>query len=204
MLIKALGIPWILFADFNIVYEEFLESDWPSYFEADPLHPNTVTTTSLSKDRAIDFAVVSKKIKVLHHKTSPIFSVPWYPHYGILYEFEFDVNKVCGDVVCIPKALPMGQFGMIWGTISQEYKDMLNKTAHNRAKKILQKQKRKTGVAILGKPNDALKQDPKFQGSLGKKCIQTGEQLALASLSAELLVLDTCQFPKNKQSQYTG
>ena len=143
MLVNALGIPWILFADFNIEYEEFLESDWPTYLNADPIHPSMTTTTSISKDRVIEFALISKRIKVLHHKTIPIYSAPWYPHYGILYEFDFRVNNVCGDVVCIPKALPMEQFGRIWGTLNQTNKDKLSSTANNRAKKILQKQKRK-------------------------------------------------------------
>ena len=114
-----------------------------------------------------------------------------------------DTNNIVGDVVCVPKALPMN-FESIWKNTNEEQRIQLYKTAKNRAKHKLQKQKKKTGVAILGKPVPCLENDPKFQGKMLQQSIKNGEDLALASLTAEFLLLDTCKVPLNLQYQYTG
>jgi hypothetical protein len=69
---------------------------------------------------------------------------------------------------------------------------------------MLQKQKRKHGVAILGQPVPQLDFDIKFQGGLKQDCIRSGEALALASLTAEMVVLDVCKIPKDQYNKYTG
>ena len=66
MLIKYLGIPWILLGDFNIKFEEFCESDWPTLFKGDMLHPNMKSSTSMSLDRVIDYGMHCKRIKAQH------------------------------------------------------------------------------------------------------------------------------------------
>ena len=64
----------------------------------------------------------------------------------------------------------------------------------------------KTGIGILGRPNNVLINDIKFQGSVKVASILAGERLAEASLAAEVLTLrlagisePNCEFHK-----YTG
>ena len=72
------------------------------------------------------------------------------------------------------------------------------------AKERLSQQKKKTGVAILGKPSPALESDPKFQGTFKNDSIKSGEMLALASLSSELLVLNVTDVHSFERKQYIG
>jgi len=61
-------------------------------------------------------------------------------------------------------------------------KHKLRKNADNRARTVLQKQKKRTGVAILGKHDDSLSEDIKCQGEVKGECIRIGEKLASACL----------------------
>ena len=74
----------------------------------------------------------------------------------------------------------------------------------NYCSKLLQKQCNKTGVAILAPPSPSLPNDLKFPGQVKQDCIKVCEKLALTSLAAELLVLDTCEVPGEMQSKYSG
>ena len=58
------------------------------------------------------------------------------------------------------------------------------------AKTRLSKQRDITGVSILGRPPCELDSDPKYQGELKSASIKVGEELALAALSAEFLILN--------------
>ena len=65
------------------------------------------------------------------------------------------------------------------------------------------KQKSKTGVAILNNPPPILENEINYKASL-KASIQVGEELAFASLSTELLVLQVSGTPKHKWEPYLG
>ena len=107
MVIKMSGLPWIAFGDFNITFEDFQESEWLQYLDADLLHPNMKSTTSLSQNRVIDFGLMSRSLKGMFRKSRPIYTVPWGPHFAALYEFVMDPMALRGKVVCIPRSLPM-------------------------------------------------------------------------------------------------
>ncbi len=68
-------------------------------------------------------------------------------------------------------------------------RNILHRRAHKYARKMLNNHKAKTGVAILNNPCGALDTDPKFQGMYREESIRLGERLALASLAAEIHVL---------------
>ena len=101
MLSKMLGLPYVALGDFNITWQEFLESDWPTILDVEVLRPNAVTTTSVSADRAIDFGLISKSISKFFMSARPIYSVPWGPHYGAIYDFLMNPKSVKGQVVCV-------------------------------------------------------------------------------------------------------
>ncbi len=98
----------------------------------------------------------------------------------------------------------MQHFALIWDQLDETQKQIYLKNADKKAKKLLQKQKRYTGVAILGNPFECLKSDPKIQGELLKQFILNGEALARAALAAEFTVLIVCQVPCKQQHEYTG
>ena len=81
---------------------------------------------------------------------------------------------------------------------------MSYRKAHTLARNMLNKQKRKTGVAILNKPCGALDTDPKYQGSYREESIRVGERLALASLAAELHVLQLAGIQSNLYYKHIG
>ena len=68
----------------------------------------------------------------------------------------------------------------------------------------MNKQKRKTGVAILGVPLDELNSDPKFQGPVLENCVIQGEIQACAALTIELAILDVAGINRKDQKSYTG
>ena len=104
----------------------------------------------------------------------------------------------------MPKALPIDDFRGIWDTFDEQQQTVRIKTAKKRASKILHKQFKTSGVAILGKPTQTLHTNPIFQDSLKNDNVKVGEQLAHTALTSELLILDVVQIPRNQQKLYTG
>jgi hypothetical protein len=162
------------------------------------------TTTSLSPNRPIEFALISNPIKNMHHLTKPNYIIPWGPHYACIHEFRTEANIIHGNVLCIPKPLPIDHFNEIWQYFDENTQQLYVKNASNRAKKMLQKHKKRTGVAILGQPTQSLATDIKFQSDLKVQSIINGELLAQAALETELLVLEVCLVPRKLQPKYTG
>ena len=72
------------------------------------------------------------------------------------------------------------------------------------AKNRLAKQKYYSGVAILGKPPEALQEDHKFKGELLDAAIAVGEDMAQASLSTEYLVLKIAGVNEATWPRYIG
>ena len=192
LLIQMLDLPFLCMGDFNITFKEFAESEWPDFLGADTIDPQMVTTTTLSTDRPIDFALISKSIKPMFASTQPIYDSTWKPHYSNILSLHMRPIQIRGKVLCKPKPLPMKQFQSLWKYLDEDDQGRICHTASNRAKKLLQKHKRTNGVAILGQPCPQLDLDVKFQGNLKQDCIRSGEALALASLTAEMVVLDVC------------
>ena len=68
----------------------------------------------------------------------------------------------------------------------------------------LNKQKQRTGVAILGKPSVELNKDNKYQGDFLIDSIRVGESLASQALSSEYLILLTLSIPREQWHSYIG
>ncbi len=88
--------------------------------------------------------------------------------------------------------------------LNQPALDKIWRISVNRASKKLMKSKAKNGVAILGYPSEALKQDPKFQGDYLRDSIKCGESLARATLASEFYVLDLAGVPRHDQHRFVG
>ena len=76
--------------------------------------------------------------------------------------------------------------------------------AQELARNKLANQKYYSGVAILGKPPEALQEDHKFQGELLSAAIAVGEDMAQASLSTEYLVLKVAGVNEATWPRYIG
>ena len=83
----------------------------------------------------------------------------------------------------------MLQFNTIWKNMNQYQQYKKYTYAKQYAQNKLLKQKTKTGIAILGRPLQSLLSDDKFGNNLLLDSIAVGEQLALAALTAEILVM---------------
>ncbi len=93
------------------------------------------------------------------YKVVPIFAVPWGPHIALLYIFFGKPLAIKGTVLCIPKELPHAQFKEHWDKLNQYEQFMSYKRAASKAKRILYKHKKRTGVGILGSPTKKLTKD---------------------------------------------
>ena len=69
---------------------------------------------------------------------------------------------------------------------------------------MLQHQKLKTGIAILGSPMTVLDKDPKYQGTVRSSAIVQGEALAQIALASELLVLSIDGTPEKDWHEHIG
>lgn len=204
MLKYLLKIPMIVAADFNITFEKFSESGWCERLKVRMVHPGISSTTKLSTNRVIDFVLISLELDPGYKSIRPILTVPCHPHYGLLIELSGNPRVVEGYVQCIPRKLPMKEFQPEYKKLTPEEATLIWSKCHKRSRDVLIKQKKKTGVGILGKPLKVLANDVTFQGELKQQQIFHGEKLALASLATEFFVLDVAKVPRKDQHKYTG
>jgi len=113
-----LGLPAFIIGDFNITFEKFKESGWCERLNVRMLHPGADSTTCKSTNRAIDFSLISLEIDPMFRDSTPILSVPWHPHVGLLIGFNGNPRSIIGNVQCIPKKLPLGEFSIEWKTMA--------------------------------------------------------------------------------------
>ena len=90
----------------------------------------------------------------------------------------------------------MQQAPEAFGKLKQFEQYQAYRMARSWASGRLKKQTAKPGLAILGRPTNALDTDPKCQGQTKHASIQVGEQMALAALTSEYLVLDLAGIKK--------
>ena len=107
-----------------------------------------------------------------------------------------------GSILTVPKTLPqdLAKTAVLEGASESEAKNQATQIAQH----MLYTQKQKTGVAILGKPQNALHTDPKYQGDFRRDSTLIGERLAEASLTIEITTLILAKIPQNKWKPYLG
>ncbi len=70
MVSKIQGLHIFAIGDWNITFQEFADSVWPEFLDVHLINPNMPTTTSLSPNRPIEFALIPNPIKNMHHLTN--------------------------------------------------------------------------------------------------------------------------------------
>jgi hypothetical protein len=201
---RYLKLPMIGFGDFNVAFDDFAKSGWCERLQVSLIHPRVPTTLSTTSNRVIDFGFISTDIQMMWQDVQPDLMVPWGPHIGMYATFNMKPKSISQYVQCIPKALPLDSFIANWNVLDSNQQNLAWAKAQLKSKRILFKHKIKTGVAILGQPNEILLNDGKFQGALQRAQIKEGERLAASALASELLVVEVANIPRDKHKLYTG
>ena len=155
--------------------------------------------------RVIDFSMLlvsrSMPIVISAHIDR---NVTWGPHWALEAIIPLRRLTIKGPVLCLPKALPIADFKGKWEQLPEQQQIEQYTLAHKSATDKLNKQKLKTGVAILGRPCSELVNDPKFQGRALDSAIEVGESMANTALTAELLILSVAEVPEDTWFSYLG
>ena len=128
--------------------------------------------------------LVHKHAKKLTKYIFSILDAPMSPHWGLAIGINNKPLHLYAVTQCIPKPLPVESFKPKWDLLNDFEKLKAHRKALGKARYKLNMHKAITGVGILGKPVKELKEDPKYDSIL-EDSIAVGEQLALASLTAE-------------------
>lgn len=204
LLAKLTGCPLIIYGDFNIHRDKFIESGWLEFLEVELFSPDTPSTLSTTGDSLIDYVLVSRSISSIVLSITHTWDITWGPHAGLILELESRPRITHGLVQCKPKAFPLSDFISSWEQLSPNAQQYAYNDAYSKAHTTLQAQKDKTGIAILGKPLSTLDSDIKFQGKLKEESLAAGENIALAALTAEYLVCQVAGIPESKWNKYIG
>ena len=193
-------VPIIIVGDFNMLLTEFNDSCWCARLKASLVLPPTPTTLSKTSDRLIDYIVVSDSIRHIIEDVTAVQDTPW-RHHGIAFKLNARPRALHSTSLMRPKALPLAEATQVYSVMNDFQKYQAYLKASRKARDILNRQRGKTGVAILGTPHPVLKQDIKYDAQYGKAAVATGEKLAQASLTSELMVCGLAEVP---HKQYTG
>ena len=87
--------------------------------------------TTKSSDRIIDFALVHADIFDSFSALCIDNMVPWGPHYGLGISVAQSPMLITGNVMCIPRDLPMADFKIAWNALNQ-YQQYKKYSAANR------------------------------------------------------------------------
>ena len=204
LLQQIIRIPIVCYGDFNFSPDVLESSDWLRHLGMRIFCPAGNTTLNNAPSSLIDFVLFSNSIQDIFVSLEVDTKVSWSPHYGLLLKIIGNPLSVVGNVLCIPKPLPLTLFQTEWNKLDQSKQISLFNKAKQQASKRLSKQKLKTGVAILGSPSQVLANDPKFKGRTYADSVKVGEAMAHTALATELLVLIVACVPPKDRHQYIG
>ena len=94
--VKAIGLPFLLLADFNATIGDLQKTGWVYELNAMPFMPKGVTTTCSTGKRVIDFMVGSRILAHLFVDSKPDRGQfgGWSPHLGLIYRFRASPKSV--------------------------------------------------------------------------------------------------------------
>ena len=115
MLLKILGLPWIIYSDFNMLPDDLLKSGWPQFLKSEIVTPKGATSTLKgTSGRIIDFCLVHRSIlgvvKILELNSV----APSTPHFMLNLELMAHPRFIVEPTICVPNALPLGVFSSNW------------------------------------------------------------------------------------------
>ena len=202
LLTTVCKLPIFVHADFNCTPLQLEESGWPNRLKLEMLVP--AEPTLQNSEKIIQFALVSPCLFPVCSAIAVDHDVPWFPHYGLIVNFAAKPMLIKATVLCKPKQLPMADFQTNWQNLNEYQKYQKYNCAKRYALNKLNKQKTRTKVGILGKPQKELLLDPKCADQFLLDSIAIGEQFAQTALEAEYLVLLVCDIPSKEWRVYIG
>ena len=173
MLRNILNLPLLAFADFNIDSKDMINS---GLLEAHGLKIKELPGGASTRfgSRKIDYLLYTGHLDKAIAKLKRDCCVPFAPHFA--YELKLKGSDfVVGTRLKVPLALPLTAFKEKYAELDVSAKAQLDCKAENIAMQILQKQKDKTGYAILGQPPVELVIDKKIKGKVIGQAKVTGE-----------------------------
>ena len=158
-------LPFIAVGDWNMTDNELRQSCWIEELMLDAViiaPQDTLSTLKNKADRRIDYIVITRSIRALIQNLKTDTETPWL-HFGLF--FDIYAQPRSNNIVSLirPKVLPVGVALDKFEALNNFEKYKSYRKAYKKAKYILNKQKNKSGVAILGKPTAVLANDLKFQ-----------------------------------------
>ena len=193
-------MPILVAGDFNLVPEQ-LNPNTLNTLNVVTKSPNATSIVKAKDNRIIDFCIVSRSIAHLVEVQVDKHS-PWTPHFALSVALHARPMIFSARYLKVPKPLPIEQAAKSYSQLSVEETEHLWAKAQSDATSTLAKWKRRSGVAIIGKPPPALITDTKYNDTYRSASIQAGEGLAKAALATEYHILDLAQFTRS--SRYLG
>ena len=189
IIIELHNIPFIIVGDFNILPELLLDSGWLVGMSATVMRPENVDSTLNNVPNIIiEYLIVSNSILHLIIFLVADINTTTLPH-GLRFGISHGPRAFLTRVLKCPSPLPIKQAVLELNKINDNDISKIYRKANNKTRMKLSRQKGRTGVAILGKPSEALLNDPKFQGDFLTHSVNSGEEMALASLTTEYFIL---------------
>ncbi len=173
-----------------------------TFLKVEVLVADADTTLNTTK-KVIDYAICSPEIAHLF-KLSLHDATSFSPHYSIRVSVLAHPRSIIGKVLKVPKILPFEEAQEAWNELNDFQKLRQWITAEDLAKRRLAHSKKRTGLAILGRPSQALLEDPKYNQEFLEKAGYVGESFAQAALASEYLILRLAKIPPEDRNRYTG
>ena len=115
ILLKILGLPFIIYSDFNMLPDELSKSGWPQFLKAEIVTPIGATST-LKKvsGRIIDYLLVHRSILGVVQSLMLNSIAPSTPHYFLDLTLMANPRFIIEPTFCIPSKLPSDIFIENW------------------------------------------------------------------------------------------
>ena len=199
---NILNLPVIIFGDINIEIYKFRESGLLQAYDLEIYELPGDRSTKYS-NKKITYIIYSGQLRSIIKKCKVLKNEPFGPHYG--YELRLGGTKnVQGTVLKVPRPLPFDIHQIKIEDYSQEDKTAIFRAAEQKASQLLNMQKERTGIAILGTPPPHVLVDRKISKEIKQTATAEGEKLAQAVLTSELFILKIAEIEDDKQRKYIG
>lgn len=120
---RLIGLPIIVIGDFNIEYEDMVQSGWLDVPKLKAFKPDEITSTLYGiEDRVIDYVLMSESIVHIFKFLKPVFNTPWRPHVSLALGIHSRPRQAHALHIWRPRELPMEDALKKWKSMSEDGK----------------------------------------------------------------------------------
>lgn len=110
LLKRSVAMPIIIYGDFNMLPSELEPSGCVDRLNAIIVKCNRNSTLQGNDTSYIDYFIVSNELVDCIKDVQYKLDVPWKPHIGLALTIQGSPRSITGNVLCVPKLLPMSIF----------------------------------------------------------------------------------------------